>query len=192
MSASMKMSTHKTAGVVLCGGRSSRMGVDKSRLEYRGLPLFEHMSRLLQLAGVQDVFLSGPEGIRDILPDRGPLGGMHACMNALAARFSHALFVPVDMPLLDPAQLGELVSYPSEAEALHYAEQFFPLRLALSAPARSKLMLHLTANIESQRSIRNFIRSLQTATPPGIWSDPASYLNVNTPQDWRTLGQRNP
>ncbi len=181
------MHMRRIAGVVLCGGRSSRMGTDKSQLEYRGLPLLRHMSNLLQSATGENVFTSGPHGIEDILPGRGPLGGMHACMNTLIADFTHVLFVPVDMPLLQPAQLSNLIAHPSEAEALHYAEQIFPLRLKLSARTRSILMLHLTADIESRRSIRNFIRSLETDCLPSKSNELPSFVNVNTPQDWNSL-----
>jgi molybdopterin-guanine dinucleotide biosynthesis protein A len=175
------------AGVVLCGGRSSRMGADKSRLEYRGLPLSEHMSGLLRLAGIHDVFTSGPDGIQDMLPGRGPLGGMHACMNALAGQFSHALFVPTDMPLLSTTQISNLAWHGSDAEALFYLEQFFPLRLSLSPQTRGKLALQLMTGIESRRSIKNFIRSLETDSLPTEHCDLKSFANINTPQEWRAL-----
>jgi molybdenum cofactor guanylyltransferase len=184
-SASMPML--KIAGVVLCGGRSSRMGTDKSRLEYGGLPLYEHMRHTLRLAGIENVFLSGPGGIQDVLPGRGPLGGMHACMHAMAGQFSHALFVPTDMPLLTAAQLRNLAWHSSDAEALYYLEQVFPLRLSLSSQTRGKLALQLMAEIESRRSIKNFIRSLQTDSLPTGQSDLESFANINTPQEWQAL-----
>jgi molybdopterin-guanine dinucleotide biosynthesis protein A len=175
------------AGIVLCGGQSSRMGSDKSRLEYRGQPLFEHMRNLLRQAGIENTFLSGPDGIQDILPGRGPLGGMHACMHALAGQFSHALFVPTDMPLLSVAQLRNLAWHSSDAEALYYREQVFPLRLSLLPQTRGKLTLQLMTEIESGRSIKNFIRSLQTDSLPIDHSDLKSFANINTPQEWHTF-----
>jgi molybdenum cofactor guanylyltransferase len=184
------MSMSRIAGVVLCGGRSSRMGADKSRLRYRGRPLSEHMGALLRQAGVEHTFLSGPDGIRDILPGRGPLGGMHACMNALAAEFNHLLFVPVDMPLLRPEQLRRLVlEEAGDAEVLQYAEQVFPLRLALSPRVRGSLMLHLTMETEKLRSIQRFIRSLPARSLPVAAPDLAAFINVNTPRDWNSLRQ---
>lgn len=189
---STHMNTPRIAGVVLCGGLSSRMGTDKARLLYHGRPLSEHMSGLLRLAGVEQIFLSGPDGIQDILPGRGPLGGMHACMNVLAANFSHALFVPVDMPLLTPEHIRTLGLHASDAEVLYYAEQIFPLRLALSARTRGGLMLHLTTEMERSRSIKNFIRSLPADALPVAAHDLASFVNINTPQDWGALRQHSP
>lgn len=180
------------AGIVLCGGQSSRMGSDKARLEYRGLPLFEHMRSLLRQAGIENAFLSGPDGIQDILPGRGPLGGLHACLHTLAGRFSHALFVPTDMPLLSASQLRNLAHYKSDAEALHYQEQVFPLRLALSPQTRGKLTLQLMTETESGCSIKNFMRSLQTEPLPLEYDDLQSFANINTPQEWKALNTLKP
>jgi molybdopterin-guanine dinucleotide biosynthesis protein A len=177
----------KIAGVVLCGGRSSRMGSDKSQLQYRGLALSEYMSHLLHEAGIKQVFLSGPDGITDILPGLGPLGGIHSSMRALSGSFSHILFVPVDMPLLNPAQLHKLSWQDSAAEALHYAEQVFPLRLALTAQTRGTLDEQVAESSASRRSIRNFINALHTVSLPVEACDLESFSNINTPQDWSRL-----
>ena len=50
----------KTAGIVLAGGRSSRMGTSKALLRYKDRPLIEHMQNLLHQAGLDDVYISGP------------------------------------------------------------------------------------------------------------------------------------
>ena len=187
MNTRMDKLTNAVAGVVLCGGRSSRMGMNKSQLNFGGLPLYKHMCHLLQLAGIKNIFLSGPDGIQDMLPGRGPLGGMHACMNDLCGRFTHALFVPTDMPLLTSTQIRDLASHESDAEALYYAEQIFPLRLTLSTQTRGKLALQLMTDIKSGRSIKNFIRSLQRDFLPIEQNDLASFININTPQEWQAL-----
>lgn len=166
------------------------MGSDKARLSYRGRSLAEHMSALLREAGVEHTFLSGPDGIRDILPDLGPLGGMHACMNALAADFSHLLFVPVDMPLLKPEQLRRLSLEASAAEALHYAEQVFPLRLALSPRVRGKLAMQLAEGEQGRRSIKELMRALDSEALPQPERSSESFINVNTPGEWQALHER--
>jgi molybdenum cofactor guanylyltransferase len=149
--------------------------------------LYRHMFNLLRQAGIKNIFLSGPDGIQDMLPGRGPLGGMHACMNDFYGRFTHALFVPTDMPLLSSIQIHDLAMHESDAEALYYAEQIFPLRLALSTQTRGKLALQLMTDIESGRSIKNFIRSLQRDFLPVAQHDLASFININTPQEWHAL-----
>jgi molybdopterin-guanine dinucleotide biosynthesis protein A len=108
-------------------------------------------------------------------------------MHALAGDFSHALFVPVDMPLLEPALLRKLASHESAAEVLYYSEQIFPLRLALTAQTRGTLDEQVAESAANRRSIKNFINAVHEEALP---LDPAgleSFSNINTPQDWRLL-----
>jgi molybdopterin-guanine dinucleotide biosynthesis protein A len=127
----------KTGGVILCGGQSSRMGRDKMHLRYHGQALFEHMRDLLWQAGVDDVYLSGADGIADIFTERGPLGGIHAAVIALTDHFTHLLFVPVDMPLLQPAQLSRLANYERDAVAMPTdTRELWEERAAMSTEGR--------------------------------------------------------
>jgi molybdopterin-guanine dinucleotide biosynthesis protein A len=52
-----------------------------------------------------DAWLPGVRRVADVLPDRGPLGGIHA---ALAHSASSILIVAWDMPFVAPALLAEL------------------------------------------------------------------------------------
>lgn len=177
----------EVAGVVLCGGRSSRMGRDKAYLRYRGAPLFEHMRGLLRRAGLENIFLSGPGGIADLLPGLGPLGGVHTCMNFLAGKFTHVLFVPVDMPLLTPAQIRHLALHDSNADIVQYIEEIFPLKIMLSA----RTLLELDRSItEQRRSIRSLIARLDADRLPLAAGDLKLLANINTPRDWQRLMTR--
>jgi molybdopterin-guanine dinucleotide biosynthesis protein A len=93
------------------------------------------------------------------------------------------------MPLLTAAQIANLAWHNSDAEALYYMEQIFPLRLSLSPQTRGKLALQLMAETESRRSIKNFIRSLRTDSLPTEHGDLESFANINTPQDWQVLNR---
>lgn len=70
------------AGIVLAGGRSSRMGRDKALLPWHGRTLLEHMRGLLRQAGAQRVWVSGAypafAGIPDRIAHCGPLGGLYS------------------------------------------------------------------------------------------------------------------
>lgn len=61
-------------GVVLAGGRSSRMGSDKALLNWQGRPLIEHMRALRLSAGAGQVLFSGISGPQlDVLLAGGSL-----------------------------------------------------------------------------------------------------------------------
>ena len=102
--------------VILAGGKSSRMGDNKAFLKWNGSTFLQHsMFRMKQL-GIEKILVSGnyddTEGIRfikDVYPDRGPLGGMHACIKQ--AETSYCFVVPVDAPNIPLFVMEELISY---------------------------------------------------------------------------------
>jgi molybdopterin-guanine dinucleotide biosynthesis protein A len=99
------------AGLILAGGRSSRMGgVDKSRISMRGIPLVRSISELLLGLFAQVILVTNRPELHPDLPgrveivadryrDRGPIGGLHAGLERSEAR---AVFcVACDMPSLN-------------------------------------------------------------------------------------------
>lgn len=107
-------------GLILCGGYSRRMGVDKATLvsPRSGKPMVAHLSDLLERLGI-DVYLSlrhgqAVEGVA-ISPNRwitdragvgGPLAGILGAMDAVEA--SAWLVLACDLPLLDQMTLERL------------------------------------------------------------------------------------
>jgi molybdopterin-guanine dinucleotide biosynthesis protein A len=109
------------AAVVLAGGRSSRMGVDKAALDWHGCPLVHRVSGLLarHAAPVVVVRAGGqrlpelPPGVEtaiDDRPGRGPLEGMAAGLRAVAGRRATAVVCATDLPFLHPAFVRALVA----------------------------------------------------------------------------------
>jgi molybdenum cofactor guanylyltransferase len=97
------------AGFVLAGGQSTRMGRDKALLPLSGRPLIAHALAVLRQAGLSAAIAGAHSDLRsfapvvdDGAPGRGPLAGVCAALASRSAR--HAVFLPVDQPLL-PASL---------------------------------------------------------------------------------------
>jgi molybdopterin-guanine dinucleotide biosynthesis protein A len=103
-------------GLVLIGGRSSRMGFDKSRIHYHGIAQVDYLARLLSLE-VRQIHISGRkeqaggsdyEFIEDVITDRGPMNGVLS-----AFRYdpeSAWLIAACDMPLLSQKTIHQLVA----------------------------------------------------------------------------------
>lgn len=123
--------TDRRAGVIVAGGRSTRMGDrDKTVLDVAGVPMVRRVAdRLLettddlvvncradQRAAIADA-LGGldPRFAVDEEPDRGPVAGIAAGLRA--AGTPRAAVVAADMPLLDP----DLLSYLFERAEGHDA-----------------------------------------------------------------------
>ncbi len=109
-----------SAGFVLAGGQSSRMGRDKALLEFAGRPLVERALAILQQAGLPAKIAGAVPSARasleayapiveDATPGLGPLSGICAALATTSAR--HAVFLPVDLPLLPPSLLVFLLRH---------------------------------------------------------------------------------
>ncbi|MCR4963087.1 MAG: molybdenum cofactor guanylyltransferase [Firmicutes bacterium] len=93
------------AAILLNGGQSQRLGMDKSGLTLDGLPLAaENFQRWQGLFA--DIIIVGKEiplpesavTVQDIFPGSGPLAGVHAGLTA--SRRPYNLAVACDMPLI--------------------------------------------------------------------------------------------
>lgn len=109
------------AGFVLAGGRSSRMGVDKSLEDFHGKKLIMNAIDLLHDADLS-VAIAGARSdlaaFGSVIPDEmganlplGPLSGICSALAAtpVAAQTQFAVFLPVDMPLVPPELIRWLV-----------------------------------------------------------------------------------
>lgn len=100
---------HAAAGIVLAGGKSTRMGTNKALLPLGQQSLLDTIVAVLRPLFAEIIVVSNtPElyqGLnvrlaRDIVPDRGPLSGIHAGL--MASPYRYNFVVPCDMPFLDP------------------------------------------------------------------------------------------
>lgn len=101
---------------ILAGGRSRRMGTDKSLLPFAGKPLIAHVIGQTALLGLPTLLVSNtPEQhepfhlpmVQDVYPGQGSLGGIYT---ALAySRTAYTLCVACDMPFLNADLLRYLI-----------------------------------------------------------------------------------
>ena len=91
--------------LLLAGGKNARMGAVKAELMYEGKTFLEHMLEKARQLGIRKFYISGYDApdsgiqsIRDHYTNRGPLGGLHACMRAMDTPY--CLVLPVDAPKL--------------------------------------------------------------------------------------------
>jgi molybdenum cofactor guanylyltransferase len=170
-------STHRRiAGIVLAGGRSSRMGTNKALLPYRGRPLVEHMMGKLLQAGCIDVHISGEvpgyQGVPDMARYEGPARAITGLMTRFKGKYDGFLFVPVDMPLLAMEALEELLHQTGSA---FYDGHPLPAFI-LSSPSD-----------EAGPSIRAVLQAVdaKAISLPEEWE--RGMANINTKEEWEAL-----
>ncbi len=130
-----KIKKPKLKGLVLAGGKSSRMGKDKGAIEYHGSPQREHMASLLK-SSCEETYISMAPGsscessypvLEDSFVGLGPFGGI---LSAFKKDPNAAwLVVACDQPLLDEAHLEKLIAERDQtklATCFHNPETKFP------------------------------------------------------------------
>lgn len=185
-------------GLVLAGGRSSRMGTDKASLVWRGETLLDRAACCLaNVVGEENVLVSGegkmPDAIADFRPGLGPIGGIASA--ALAKEMpitTWILVVPVDMPLLKGHDLKELVngarSFPL-VRAVHFEDLELPCAFLCDEQARNLLSDLCAPEVNSRmRSVSRLLKGLEAVCLPLPKMSSERFRNVNSPAEWRELG----
>src|ERR1700686_3246875 len=101
-------------GIVLCGGKSTRMGVPKATLPFGPETMLQRVVRLLGTVVSPIVAVAAREQVLPELPadaivprdereEKGPLEGLRAGLSALPASVEVAYATSCDVPLLVPA-----------------------------------------------------------------------------------------
>lgn len=188
----------KLHGLLLAGGRSSRMGQDKAALVHPdGRTLLRRCHDLLREAGCETIAISlrhdqeipagfdGVEIVRD--PEGsslGPMAGMVVGMRLDSA--ADWLVLACDLPRLDAATLDYLIdSKQAHEKFLAYRSEFDglpePLCTLYSQAALPILEQAQADDFRCPRKIliRNDCRLLEPITPRAL-------DNANTPEDWAT------
>ena len=187
----------RTAGVILVGGKSRRMGWDKVQMTIHGTRVLERLLHEMEeicdeivMAGRRDEefdFLPHRKpllSVPDAVPDRGPLGGVVSAMKASCS--SSFLIIPCDMPFLGSAVLRRFVSQGKKYSAVVGPGRGFPVLLKKELlPSLEKALLRqdlcffdvIEASAESI-----FFFSFENFKDLG---DPQlTFFNVNTPDDF--------
>jgi molybdenum cofactor guanylyltransferase len=146
------------AGVVLAGGRSSRMGTPKAALEWHGSTLLRRTVGILSRAtGGPVVVVRAPgqalpelpsevEVVEDPREGKGPVQGLAVGLAAIADRAEIAFVSSTDLPFLHPAFVRRVIRAAQDgADVALPVARGFPQPLAASyrttlAPAAARLV----------------------------------------------------
>lgn len=185
-------------GVILAGGKSSRMGSNKALLPYRGGRFIEAIYR--QLSGLFDevlVVTNAPEQyaflgcrmVSDIYPEMGALAGLHAGL--AHSRTPHIFAVACDMPYLNDTLIRALVARRHQGDVI-IPESDDGLEPLHAVYGRSCLPAMETALTNGKRRLVSFFPEIWPIIVPGEtvrFVDPHldSFRNINTLADYYDL-----
>jgi molybdopterin-guanine dinucleotide biosynthesis protein A len=184
-----------TAGIVLAGGRSSRMGTPKASLEWHGSTLLRRVAGIVGRAAGPVVVVRAPgQGlpplpgdirvVEDAREGRGPLQGLLAGLEALDPAVGVAFVAAVDLPLLHPSFVRRAlaaVGPGADAAVPRSGGRRHPLAAAYRAALRPEVARLLDRD---RRSMDDLVASCRVAWLDDEALDPAALTDLNDPADY--------
>jgi molybdenum cofactor guanylyltransferase len=188
-----------SGGIVLCGGRSTRMGAPKATLPFGPETMLQRVVRLLGSVAAPIVVVAAREQMLPELPDdviitrdereqRGPLEGLRAGLRALPDSVDIAYVTSCDVPMLVPGFVTRMIELMGDHDIAVMEVDGFPH--PLSAVYRRDTLPHVESLLAKDKLRPVFLfdavrtRRVQTAEMAAV--DPQLYTlrNLNTPEDY--------
>jgi molybdopterin-guanine dinucleotide biosynthesis protein A len=186
-------------GIVLCGGRSTRMGVPKATLPFGSETMLQRVVRLLGAVVSPIVVVAAREQSLPALPDdvtvardereqRGPLEGLRAGLKALPGSVGIAYITSCDVPLLVPAFVERMIELLGDHDIAVMEINGFPH--PLSAVYRREILPEVESLLAKDRLRPAFLfdqmRTRRVRPEEMVSVDPQLHTlrNLNTPDDY--------
>jgi molybdopterin-guanine dinucleotide biosynthesis protein A len=179
---------------ILAGGKSRRMGTDKGLLPFNEKPVIASVyEALAPIAGKNIVVISsnkdydflGCTRIEDIVPDKGPVGGIYTALHHSETKLN--LIISVDVPLVSTQLLQWIIENHTDEylmTQIQSEEKTNPL-IAVYDKSLEKIFEENTRN--EQLKLRTIIDSIacQTLEIPKEWH--FLVQNINTKEDYQNI-----
>ena len=189
--------------IVLCGGKSTRMGTSKALLPFGSETMLQRVVRLLGgvvspivvVAAVEQPLPELPPDVivtRDERDARGPLEGLRTGLKALPPDVDAAYVTSCDVPLLEPAFVCEMLEFAEGFDVAVVCIDGFDH--PLSAVYRRSVLPHVEGLLAKDRLRPAFLFDALRTRRIGadqITSDPQlrTLRNLNTREEYeRALG----
>lgn len=179
---------------IMAGGKSSRMGRDKSFVEFGGRPLIETVLSRVDGLGTETILITNKPAdyahlglplFSDVYPDCGPLGGIYTAVHH--ASHPHTLIVACDMPWLNRDLLSHMLSLRHEGDVIVPRWEKFPE--PLHAIYSKACLPPIEANLQAgQLKITSFfgrvrVRFIGREEMEQVGENGRSFANLNTPEE---------
>ena len=188
------MEANPVTGIILAGGKSTRMGKNKALIEIEGIPIIERIYALFKKLFQQVWIITDQEELfeglgaklhDDLIPNLGALGGLYSGL--VLSSFPYSFCVACDMPFLRESLIDYLLRQIDGFEAvvpktrdgwqpLHavYSKACLEAIKEIVAEKKTKI-IDIYPRIKMRTVGEEEFRSLDPLNQ--------SFINVNTPED---------
>ena len=191
----------KAGGIVLCGGRSTRMGVPKATLPFGPETMLQRVVRLLGMVVTPIVAVAAREQQLPELPDdvivtrdereqRGPLEGLRAGLRALPDSIDIAYVTSCDVPLLVPGFVARMIDLLGDHDIAVMEIDGFAH--PLSAVYRRDTLPHVESLLAQDKLRPVFLfdavrtRRVQAGEMTSVDPQLSTLRNLNTAEDYKS------
>jgi molybdopterin-guanine dinucleotide biosynthesis protein A len=192
----------KVGGIVLCGGRSSRMGRPKAWLPFGNETMLQCVVRVLRSVVDPVVVVAAPdqevptlppevEIVRDVQEGRGPLQGLLGGLLGLEGKVDAAYLSSCDVPLLQPAFVLRMIDLLADnAIAVPVVDGYpHPLGAVYRLAVRPTVEVLLAADRLRPAFLFDALGTIRVSADQLIDVDPQflSLKNLNTPEEYESV-----
>ena len=185
---------HNITGMILSGGKSTRMGEDKAFIEIEGISIINRIQSLLKtlfneiiiVANKRERFANLDATIySDLLPERGALGGLYTGL--FFSSYPYSFCVACDMPFLRQSVIEYLINKIPGYDVIvpRTSDGLQPLHAIYSksciAPIRKVLEQGKYKIIDFYPLVR--VRMIDEDEFSSLDPNKESFINVNTPEE---------
>jgi len=188
--------------IILCGGKSSRMGRDKATLPFGSELMLQRVVRIISqvvdpgaiivVAAPNQNLPELPSSViitRDERPDRGPLEGLAAGLRSMTESADAVYATSCDVPLMIPDFVALMFDQLGEHDiAVPYDGQFHhPLAAVYRPHVLSVVQSLLSSNRLRPRFLFDEVKTLEVSVELLRSVDPglSTLMNLNHPEDYQ-------
>lgn len=199
----------KRGAIVLCGGKSSRMGQDKATLPFGPELMLQRVVRILSqtivpasivvVASSEQILPELPEPVlvtRDQRPNRGPLEGIATGLRSMPKSVDSVYATSCDVPLMNPQFVAMMFERLGNNDiAVPYDGQYHhPLAAVYRPRVLTVIESLLAVDLLRPRFLFDKVSTTEVHVDELRQVDPtlSTLMNLNNPEDYQTALERLP
>jgi len=180
-------------GIILAGGKSSRMGTEKGLIIYKNKPFVEHIIEAMSPLVDNIIIISnnkayesfGFKCYEDLIKNTGPLAGIYTGLRY--SKTNNNLIVSCDIPLIKTVVLQKLIDQKNDAsEVIQLQSQGKNMPL-IALYKKSCEVIFMEELHQNQKKVQKALKKCNVKTVIIDGSMEQVTANINTPEDLELL-----
>ena len=187
-------------GIILSGGKSTRMKTDKAFLKLGPKVMIEELilrveknfSKLMIIANDREKYMKfGIEITEDIMPDKGPLGGIYTAL--VKSESVYNFIFSCDAPFVNPDLIDYMISKAKDFDVIvpRWKDRFEPLHAIYSKNCIGAIKSQLE---ENDLKITNFfskvsVKVIEQGELERFDLGQLPFMNINTREEYSKIGK---